>query len=34
VPIFCNTQAQVERQYLNAIKKRITWNSLQTCITR
>jgi len=34
MPIFCNTQTTVERQYFNAMKKRITWNSAQTWVIR
>jgi len=34
MPIFCNTQTTVERQYLSAMKKRITWNSAQTWATK
>jgi len=32
MPIFCNTQTTVERQYFSAIKKLI-WNSAQTWVT-
>jgi len=34
MPIFCNTQTTVERQYFSAMKKRITWNSVQTWVTK
>jgi len=30
MPIFCNTQTTVERQYFSSMKKRITWNSVET----
>jgi len=30
MPIFCNTQTTVERQYFSAMKKRIPWNSVHT----
>ena len=33
MPILCNTQTTVERQYFSAMKKRITWNSGQTWVT-
>jgi len=32
--IFCNTQTTVERQYFSAMKKHITWNSVQTWVTK
>jgi len=34
IPIFCNTQTAVERQYFTAMKKYITWNSAQTWVTK
>jgi len=34
MPIFCNTQTTVERQYCSAMKKRITWNYVQTWVTK
>jgi len=34
MPIFCNAQTAVERQYFSAMKKRITWNSAQTWVTK
>jgi len=34
MPIFCNTQTIVERQYFSAMKKRTTWNSAQTQVTK
>jgi len=34
MPVFCNTKTTVERQYFNVIKKRITWNSVQTWVTK
>jgi len=33
MPIFCNTQTTVGRQYFSAIKKCISWNSAQTWVT-
>jgi len=32
--IFCNTQTTDERQYFSVMKKRITWNSVQTWVTK
>ena len=34
MPILYNTQTTVERQYFSAMKKRITWNSAQTWVTK
>jgi len=34
MPIFCNTQTTVERQYFSAVKKHITWKSAQTWVTK
>jgi len=34
MPIFCNTQTTLERQYFSAMKKRMTWNSAQTWVTK
>jgi len=34
MPVFCNTQTTVERQYSNAMKKYITWKSSQTWVTK
>jgi len=34
MPIFCNAETTVERQYFSAMKKRITWNSAQTWVTK
>ena len=34
MPIFCNTQTTVEIQCFTAMKKRITWNSAQTWVTK
>jgi len=34
MPIFCNAQTTVERQYFSAMKKRITGNSVQTWVTK
>jgi len=34
MPIFCNTQTTVERQYFSSMKKRITWNSVETWGTK
>jgi len=31
---FCNTQTTVERQYFSVIKKRISWISAQTWVTK
>ena len=33
MPILCNTQTTVERQYFSAMKKHITSNSVQTWVT-
>jgi len=33
LPIFCNAQTTIERQYFSAMKKHITWNSVQNCVT-
>jgi len=32
MPIFCNTPTTVERRYFSMMKKRITWNSVQTWV--
>jgi len=34
MPILCNTQTTVERQYFSVMKKHITWNSAQTWLTK
>jgi len=34
MPIFCNTQTTVERQYFSATKKHIAWNSVQMWVTK
>ena len=34
MPIFCNTQTTIESQSVTAMKKRITWNSAQTRVTK
>jgi len=34
MPIFCNTQTTVERQYFSVMNKRITWNSAQIWVTK
>jgi len=34
LPIFYNTQTTVERQYISPMKKRVTWNFVQTWVTK
>jgi len=33
MPILCSTQATVGKHCFLAMKKRISWNSAQTCVT-